>query len=93
MACEPRLGLRVLAADVAREPGLVYDAVDVTRPPPARSPSSWSVISSAKGRERPRSDLSEAPPSERADADEWRERAEADLDIAREEERGVVPEP
>ena len=31
MACEPRLGLRVLAADVAREPGLVYDAVDVTR--------------------------------------------------------------
>jgi hypothetical protein len=45
MACEPRLGLRVLAADVAREPGLVYDAVDVTRPPPARF--SWRALSAA----------------------------------------------
>ena len=45
MACEPRLGLRVLAADVAREPGLVYDAVDVTRPPPARF--SWRALYAA----------------------------------------------
>jgi len=50
---EPRLSLRVLAADAAREPGVVTTAVDVTQPP---QPFSWRALYARPAAKEPQDD-------------------------------------